>query len=104
MNYKYFFLILVFGLLVHTQLWASCNNQDNSENMCKGNGYCTYYPLGKDKSNCGGKWSVPKNWIAMNKDCLSNTKDQGTLSCASGKGIVTVVICGKSNCYKCECE
>lgn len=100
--FKIVFLSLIFALQMAYS--AECSQNNLTSNMCAGKGYCTYYPIGLENQDCGKPWTVPKNWVALDLDCLSNTKTEGTLSCSSGKGKIRVVICGKSNCYKCLCE
>lgn len=100
--FKLIFVLMFTGLTVAS--FADCSKSNLSKDMCPGNGFCTYYPLGDEGQNCGSSWTIPKNWVALDTDCISHTKTEGTLSCKSGKGKISVVICGKSNCYKCLCQ
>ena len=103
MNLQKIALFIFLNLLILQGTKASCTSNDSDRNMCAGHGFCTYYPLGEQGQECGQEWSVPKNWVAMNTNCLSEVKTQGTFSCAN-KGVINVLICGKSNCYKCICQ
>ena len=82
---------------------ATCTKSDQAMNMCKGFGYCTMFPIGAEGHNCGSSWTIPNDWKAMSKDCLSNQEENKTYSCNS-KGIIKTVICGKTNCFICECQ
>lgn len=81
----------------------TCVKADQSINMCKGHGFCTMFPIGKDGDSCGVNWTIPNNWKAMQVNCLNNMEERKTYSCANG-GNVKSVICGKSNCYTCVCK
>jgi hypothetical protein len=100
--FKFIFLLMLSAHALAAS--GDCVKNNLSTDMCPGNGFCTYYPLGEEGQSCGTAWSIPKNWVALDVDCISNTKAEGTLSCKSGKGKISVVICGKSNCYKCLCQ
>jgi hypothetical protein len=97
------FIVLIANLLILQPAFSLCHAKGSGLEMCKGNGFCTYFPIGKKGEACGNKWTIPKNWVAMDLDCLSNVKKEQTLSCENG-GIVDVIICGKSNCYRCNCQ
>lgn len=81
----------------------NCQQLDQAENMCKGYGFCTMYPLGKNDQPCGTNWTIPDGFKAMSKDCLKNQETKKTYSCKNG-GKISSVICGKSNCYTCICD
>lgn len=82
---------------------VTCSKVDQSLNMCKGNGYCTVFPIGEDGQECGKKWTVPEGWMTTTKDCFSNIKRAGTFSCQKS-GKIKLTICGKSHCYQCICD
>ena len=94
---------LMFLTMASTLFGADCSSKDQSQKMCKNQGYCTSFPLGKENEPCPSQWTIPENWTATALDCLSNTERKGVYSCEKG-GKIKVTICGKSNCYQCICN
>lgn len=96
-------LIFTFACNLNLASAQDCKQSDQADNMCKGYGFCTMYPLGKDGQACGVNWTIPDGFKAMNRDCLKNQETQKTYHCKNG-GRISSVICGKSNCYTCICD
>ena len=95
---------MLFGtLFINAYSAETCTAANQSKSMCKGYGYCTSYPLGKENEPCPQDWSIPSDWTATAPDCLTNNEFSGKYSCLRG-GKIKVTICGKSNCYQCICN